>query len=78
MSNAYAFVQVIVLDEGLIRPINLIAKHDVLEKHGVKDVLILNRGKLRDFRAKVENVIFITRPFLPQMDVISDNIICYR
>jgi len=67
-------VQVIILDEGLTRPIGLIATYSLLREHDVKEVFILNTGKLSNFREKVKNVIFITRPFLTHMDMICDNI----
>lgn len=67
-------MQVIILDEGLTRPIGLIATYSLLREHNVKEVFILNTGKLSHFREKVKNVIFITRPFLTHMDMICDNI----
>lgn len=67
-------MQVIILDEGLTRPIGLIATYSLLREHDVKEVFILNSGKLSNFREKVKNVIFITRPFLTHMDMICDNI----
>lgn len=66
------------MDEGLIRPINLITKLSLLGGHNVKDVFVLNYGKLKEFRENVVNVIFITRPFLAQMDMISENICRYK
>uniref|UniRef100_A0A2S2PDZ3 Vacuolar protein sorting-associated protein 33A n=1 Tax=Schizaphis graminum TaxID=13262 RepID=A0A2S2PDZ3_SCHGA len=66
--------KVIILDEGLTRPIGLIATYSLLREHDVKEVFILNTGKLSNFREKVKNVIFITRPFLTHMDMICDNI----
>lgn len=67
-------MQVIILDEGLTRPIGLVATYSLLREHDVKEVFILNTGKLSNFREKVKNVIFITRPFLTHMDMICDNI----
>ncbi|XP_050427977.1 vacuolar protein sorting-associated protein 33A [Adelges cooleyi] len=66
--------KVIILDEGLTRPIGLIATYSLLREHDVKEVFILNAGKLGSFREKVKNVIFITRPFLTHMDMICENI----
>ncbi|XP_025409847.1 vacuolar protein sorting-associated protein 33A [Sipha flava] len=66
--------KVIILDEGLTRPIGLIATYSLLREHDVKEVFILSYGKLNNFREKVKNVIFITRPFLPHMDMICENI----
>ncbi|VVC35846.1 Hypothetical protein CINCED_3A007180 [Cinara cedri] len=66
--------KVIILDEGLTRPIGLIATYSLLKEHNVKEVFILNSGKLSNFREKVKNVIFITRPILTHMDMISENI----
>jgi len=67
-------MQVIILDEGLTRPIGLVATYSLLREHDVKEVFILNTGKLSNFRERVKNVIFITRPFLTHMDMICDNI----
>lgn len=67
-------LKVIILDEGLTRPIGLITTYGLLREHDVKEVFILNSGKLSNFREKVKNVIFITRPFLTHMDMISENI----
>lgn len=62
------------MDEGLTRPIGLIATYSLLREHDVKEVFILKNGKLNNFREKVKNVIFITRSFLTHMDMISENI----
>ncbi|XP_050526937.1 vacuolar protein sorting-associated protein 33A [Daktulosphaira vitifoliae] len=66
--------KVIILDEGLTRPIGLIATYSLLREHDVKEVFILNSGKLGSFRENVKSIIFITRPFLTHMDLISENI----
>ncbi|XP_054271006.1 vacuolar protein sorting-associated protein 33A isoform X2 [Macrosteles quadrilineatus] len=65
-------MEVIVLDEDLNGPIGLVAKSSDLQAHGISKAFILRGGRLPLCDAR--NVIFITRPLLKLMDLISENI----
>ena len=59
-------------DESLGGPMGLVAKYDTLAEHEVNKMYPLVGGRLP--RCDVANVIFITRPNLDLMDLISQNI----
>lgn len=53
-------------------PIGLVAKSTDLQAHGITNAFIMRPGHLPP--SEERNVIFITRPLLRLMDIISENI----
>jgi hypothetical protein len=64
--------QVLVWDEGLTGPFDLIAKYAFFKERGVIKMFPLKAGRLPQTGA--ENIIFLTRPEITNMDFIADNV----
>lgn len=63
-------LQVIVWDDGLSGPFGLIAEYTLLKKRDAGKMYLLRPGKLKT--PDIENVIFITRPYLRLMNYIAE------
>ena len=64
--------KVLVWDESLTGPMDLIAKYQFFADKNVTKMLLLKGGRLP--KLVTDNIIFITRPELEQMDKIADNV----
>ena len=62
----------LVWDQALTGPLGLIAEYQHLKEHEVVKMHPLEKGSLPPISA--ENVVFITRPCLENMDIIAENI----
>ena len=66
--------QIIVWDETLAGPLDLIAKYQFFKDRQVVKSFPLKAGRLPNSGGQIENVVFITRPEVANMDKISDNV----
>ena len=64
--------QVLVWDEGLTGPFDLIAKYQFFRDRGVIKMFPLKAGRLPP--TKADSIVFITRPEIANMDFIADNV----
>jgi len=64
--------KVLVWDQALTGPMGLVAEYSILKEHEVVKMFPLASGPLPNISA--DNVVFITRPTLPSMDIIAENI----
>ena len=64
--------KVLVWDESLTGPMDLVAKYQFFSDKNVIKMYSLKGGRLP--KISTDNVIFITRPELDQMDKIADNV----
>ncbi|XP_040573210.1 vacuolar protein sorting-associated protein 33A [Lepeophtheirus salmonis] len=71
--DKYAGSKVIVWDEALIGPLGLIAEYQFLRDRHVKKMIPLKLGPLK-LEENAENIVFITRPLVPLMDIVADNV----
>jgi len=62
----------LVWDQTLTGPLGLIAEYNHLKEHEVVKMHPLEKGSLPHISA--ENVVFLTRPSLDNMDIIAENI----
>lgn len=70
--DKYNGTKVLVWDEGLTGPMDLIAKYQFFKERSVIKMFPLKSSKLP--RVSTDNIVFITRPGLGQMDKIADNV----
>jgi hypothetical protein len=70
--DKYSGTKVLVWDESLTGPMDLIAKYQFLRDHEVVKMFPLNRGRLP--ATAVDNIVFITRPDIERMDRIAENV----
>lgn len=61
-------------DEGVAGPLDLIANYKFFEDRQVVKSFPLKTGCLPNIGGQVENIVFITRPEVENMDKISDNV----
>ena len=61
-------------DEGVAGPLDLIANYKFFEDRQVVKSFPLKTGCLPKKGGQVENIVFITRPEVENMDKISDNV----
>ena len=66
--------QIIVWDAELAGPLDLIAKYQFFKDRQVVQSYPLKAGRLPYSGGLVENIVFITRPEVANMDKISDNV----
>ena len=66
--------QIIVWDEALAGPLDLIARYQFFKDRQVVKSFTLKPGRLPYSGGQVENIVFITRPEVANMDKISDNV----
>lgn len=64
----------IIWDDTLAGPIGLVAKVQFLQERDVKKMFPLKPGSLPPMDKAINNIIFITRPIVKNMDIIADNI----
>eukprot|EP00117_Sycon_ciliatum_P010697 scpid60404/ scgid12493/ Vacuolar protein sorting-associated protein 33A len=62
----------IVWDDQLTSPFTLVTEYALLKAHGVDKMYPLRRGALPS--CEMQHIIFLTRPHLPNMEMIADNI----
>ena len=70
--NKYVGTKVLVWDEGLTGPMDLIAKFKFFQERHVIKMFPLKDGRLP--KVSTENIVFVTRPIPAQMDKIADNV----
>lgn len=71
--DKYAGTKILVWDEGLTGPMDLIAKYQFFKERGVKKMFPLKTGRLPKVQG-ADNIVFVTRPHLEHMDKIADNV----
>jgi len=72
--DRYSGKKIIVWDEELAGPLDLIAKYQFFKDRQVVKSYPLKAGRLPYSGGQVENIVFITRPDVSNMDKISDNV----
>lgn len=72
--DKYSGKKIIVWDEDLAGPLDLIAKYQFFKDRQVVKSYPLKAGRLPYSGGQVENIVFITRPEVANMDKISDNV----
>ncbi|XP_059089713.1 vacuolar protein sorting-associated protein 33A-like [Tigriopus californicus] len=72
--DKYAGTKVLVWDEGLTAPLDLIAKHSVLRERQVDKMVPLKAGRLPVDLGQFDNVVFMVRPDVHLMDAVADNV----
>ena len=70
--DKYSGTKVLVWDEGLTGPMDLIAKYQFFKERSVIKMFSLKGGRLPKLSA--DNIVFLTRPNLEQIDKIADNV----
>jgi len=70
--DRYSGTKALIWDQSLTGPLGLIAEYNHLKEHNVTKMHPLERGSLPPISA--ENVVFLTRPSLDNMDIIAENI----
>ena len=72
--DKYAGKKIIVRDEALAGPLDLIARYKFFKDRQVVKFFPLKAGRLPYSGGQVKNIVFITRPEVANMDKISDNV----
>ena len=72
--DKYTGKKIIVWDEELAGPLDLIAKYQFFKDRQVVKSFPLKSGRLPYSGGQVENIVFVTRPEVANMDKISDNV----
>lgn len=72
--NQYSGSKVLVWDDGLTGPMDLVAGAKFLRDREVVRMVQLKLGRLPPTASTAENIVFITRPEPELMDVVADNV----